>query len=260
VIIYPAIDLRRGKCVRLKQGEPDAETVYSEDPPAVAQRWTAEGAQWLHVVNLDGAFAGSLHSGAEADELPTNLRALQRIVRVGLPVQFGGGLRTLDDVELVLRLGAQRIILGTVAVAHPDLVSKAVDRYGPERVAIGIDARQGLVSTHGWQETSAVSAVELALEMRRRGVDWVIYTDIARDGMLSGVDAAAMASLATETGLRVIASGGVASLQDIRALKQVESSGVAGIIIGRALYTGAIDLPSALAIAASDQEAGSGGT
>jgi phosphoribosylformimino-5-aminoimidazole carboxamide ribotide isomerase len=254
MIVFPAIDLHHGRCVRLTQGDPGAETVYGEDPLAVAQRWAADGAGWLHVVNLDGAFAGRLESDPGAHELPTNLAALQRITQVGMPVQFGGGLRSLDDVERVLALGAQRVVLGTAAIVDPDLVGAAIQRFGVERIAVGIDARQGMVSTHGWQQTSVVSVLDLAREMRRRGVDWVIYTDIARDGMLSGVDASAMAALARQTQLRVIASGGVASLQDIRALKQVEESGVSGVIIGKALYTGAIDLPSALTIAASHGE------
>jgi phosphoribosylformimino-5-aminoimidazole carboxamide ribotide isomerase len=249
VIVFPAVDLHHGLCVRLTQGDPAAETVYSEDPLAVARRWAADGAQWLHIVNLDGAFAGHLDSEPGVHELPTNLTALQRIAQMGLPIQFGGGLRSLNDIEMVLGLGAQRIVLGTAAVANPDLVAAAVERFGSERIAVGIDARQGLVSTHGWQQMSEVPVIDLAREMRLRGVDWVVYTDIARDGMLSGVNASATASLARQTRLRVIASGGVASLRDICTLKQVEASGVSGVIIGRALYTGAIDLPSALAIA-----------
>jgi len=256
MIVFPAIDLHHGRCVRLTQGDPGAETVYGEDPLAVAHRWVADGARWLHLVNLDGAFAGRLDSDPGAHELSTNLAALQRIAQIGLPVQFGGGIRSLDDIELALGLGAQRIVLGTAAIADPDLVAAAVERYGSERIAVGIDARQGLVSTHGWQQMSVVPVMDLARKMRQRGVDWAVYTDIARDGMLSGVDASATASLARQTKLRIIASGGVASLQDICALKQVEESGVSGVIIGRALYTGAVDLPSALAIARGDAAEG----
>jgi phosphoribosylformimino-5-aminoimidazole carboxamide ribotide isomerase len=251
MIIFPAIDLRAGRCVRLQQGEPDAETVYGHDPVAVARRWAAAGAQWLHVVNLDGAFAGALQSGPGKQELPVNLYCLRNIAaEVDLPIQFGGGLRTLADVEQVLNLGAQRAILGTVAVREPDLVSRAIEVFGPERIVVGIDAREGIVATGGWQETSHVEAMDLGRDMRQRGARWAVYTDIVRDGMLSGVNVAATALLATQTGLQVIASGGVASLEDVRALKDVELAGVAGVIIGKALYTGAVELEQAIAIAA----------
>jgi phosphoribosylformimino-5-aminoimidazole carboxamide ribotide isomerase len=250
VIVFPAIDLRRGKCVRLIQGEPDAETVYGDDPLAIARRWVAVGAQWLHIVNLDGAFAGSLQSGREKDQLPPNLRCLRDIAsEIDVPIQFGGGVRTSGDVEQVLNLGAQRVILGTVAVHQPERVSAAIERFGAERIVVGIDARNGLVATSGWQEMSHTTAIELGRQMQQRGVGWVVYTDISRDGMLGGVNVSATATLAMQTGLRVIASGGVASLEDIYALKEVESSGVAGVIIGKALYTGNVDLAQAVAIA-----------
>jgi phosphoribosylformimino-5-aminoimidazole carboxamide ribotide isomerase len=250
VIVFPAIDLRRGKCVRLIQGEPDAETVYGDDPLAIARRWVAVGAQWLHIVNLDGAFAGSLQSGREKDQLPPNLRCLRDIAsQIDVPIQFGGGVRTSGDVEQVLNLGAQRVILGTVAVHQPERVSAAIERFGAERIVVGIDARNGLVATSGWQEMSHTTAIELGRQMQQRGVGWVVYTDISRDGMLGGVNVSATATLAMQTGLRVIASGGVASLEDIYALKEVESSGVAGVIIGKALYTGNVDLAQAVAIA-----------
>ena len=255
VIVYPAIDLRRGKCVRLIQGEPDAETVYGNDPLEIARQWTDAGARWLHIVNLDGAFAGALRSRHKTDELPThasslNLRRLRDIAaEVDVPIQFGGGLRTLKDVELVLALGAQRVILGTVAVRQPERVSEAIERFGAEHIVVGIDARDGMVAMSGWQEMSHVAAIELGRQMRQRGVEWVVYTDISRDGMLSGVNVSATAALAVQTGLRVIAAGGVASLEDIRAVKEVESSGVAGVIIGKALYTGDVDLEQAVALA-----------
>jgi phosphoribosylformimino-5-aminoimidazole carboxamide ribotide isomerase len=250
VIVFPAIDLRRGKCVRLIQGEPDAETVYGDDPLEIARQWMAAGARWLHIINLDGAFAGALRSRRNTGELPLNLRRLRDIAEeVDVPIQFGGGLRTFKDVELVLDLGAQRVILGTVAVRQPERVSEAIERFGAERIVVGIDARDGMVAMSGWQEMSHVTAIELGRQMRQRGVEWVVYTDISRDGMLSGVNVSATATLAVQTGLRVIASGGVASLEDICAVKEVESSGVAGVIIGKALYTGDVDLEQAVALA-----------
>ncbi len=253
MIVFPAIDLRGGRCVRLRQGLPDAETVYCDDPVKMAQQWESLGARWLHVVNLDGAFAGSLRGGREGD-MPVNLRALRRMAAaVHVPIQFGGGVRTLADIELILGLGAARVVLGTVAVRQPELVSAAIERFGAQRVIVGIDARDGRVAMHGWQEISSVTAVNLGREMYQRGVEDIIYTDISRDGMLGGVNVSATALLALQTGLRVIASGGVASLDDIRALKEVEADGVVGVVIGKALYTGAIDLAQAIAVAEGSQ-------
>ena len=250
MIVFPAIDLRRGKCVRLIQGEPEAETVYGDDPLAIARRWVAAGAQWLHIVNLDGAFAGSLQSGRKKGQLPLNLCCLRDIAsEVDIPIQFGGGVRTLKDVEQVLSLGARRVILGTVAVRRPERVSAAIERFGADKIVIGIDARNGLVATRGWQEMSHITAIELGRQMQQRGVGGIVYTDISRDGMLGGVNVSATATLAVQTGLRVIASGGVASLEDIYALKEVESSGIVGVIVGKALYTGDVDLSQAVAVA-----------
>lgn len=255
MIVFPAIDLRRGKCVRLQQGEPGRETVYGDDPVEVARRWEMEGASWLHVVNLDGAFSGSLSAPEGAGTLPVNLLRLRDIAAaIDIPVQFGGGIRTLEDVERVLGLGAQRAILGTVAVRRPELVSEAIARFGSGRIAVGIDARDGRVATHGWQETTGIVAADLGREMRQRGVEWVVYTDIARDGMLTGVNVSATSLLAAETGLRVIASGGVASVDDVRALRDVVTGPIAGVIIGKALYTGAIDLAEAISVARARKE------
>jgi len=243
MIIYPAIDLRRGRCVRLVQGDPDAETVVSDDPAATARRWAGLGAEWLHVVNLDGAFG---------DEASANATALRDILAaVNVPVQFGGGLRTLADIEAALALGVARVVVGTVAVTNPGLMGEALARFGSERVALAIDARDGLVATHGWRQLSGVTAVSLALQMKRLGVTRVVYTDIARDGTLTGVNAVACAALAAASGLAVIASGGVASLEDVRRVKAVEASGVEGIIIGKALYAGQVDLVQALEMARS---------
>lgn len=242
MIVFPAIDLRRGRCVRLRQGRAEDETVYDDDPAAVARRWVAQGAEWLHVVNLDGAFG----EVASQPGLPLNLQRLAEIhVAVPqTPIQFGGGVRSLSGVETALGLGAARVILGTVAVQNPELVVEAIGRFGAERIVIGIDARDGQVATHGWLETSDVTAVALGRAMRARGVLRAVYTDIARDGMLTGVDVEAAALLARETGLRVIASGGVASLEDLRRL---EAKGcIEGVIIGQALYGGALSLRDAI--------------
>jgi phosphoribosylformimino-5-aminoimidazole carboxamide ribotide isomerase len=228
--------------VRLVQGDPHAETVFSDDPPGTAQRWTALGAEWLHVVNLDGAF-GDAVAGA-------NLAALRAILgSVSIPVQLGGGLRSLPDIATALELGVRRAIVGTAAVEEPALVEAAVREFGTEAIAVAIDARDGMVATHGWLAVSDVSALELAQRVRVAGVGRVVYTDISRDGTLSGVNAGACAEVARATGLRVIASGGVATLADVDRVKAVESDGVEGIIIGRALYAGQIDLRAALALA-----------
>jgi len=242
--LFPAIDLRRGRCVRLKQGDPAAETVFSDAPAAMARHWAREGASWLHVVNLDGAFGDA--NAADAD-LPINLQRLREIrAAVTLSIQFGGGIRTLADMALALKLGATRIVLGTVAVKNPAIVHEALARFGPERIVVGIDARDGMAATHGWLATSDVSAVDLAKAMADAGVQRVIYTDISRDGMLSGVNVAASVALAQASGLRVIASGGVSGLEDIQTLAAHEADGIEGVIIGQALYTGQFTLPEAL--------------
>ncbi len=252
LIIFPAIDLRQGQVVRLRQGDPAAQTVFGDDPAAVARRWAEQGAEWLHVVNLDGAFTGQ-GQGQDQGQAPAlnlnlslNLRRLAEIcTAVDLPVQFGGGLRTADDVALVLGLGATRVVLGTVAVRQPEVVAQAIARFEAERIVVGIDARDGMVATHGWQETSALDALTVARRMADLGVRRIVFTDIARDGMLSGVNVAATAALARESGLKIIASGGVASLDDIRALAAHASDGIEGVIVGQALYTGAVDLAEA---------------
>jgi len=240
VIVYPAVDLRGGRCVRLVEGDVRRETVFADDPVEAALRWAAEGADWLHIVNLDGAL------GESAED---NLRALERIrAAVGLPIQFGGGLRSPADVERVLAMGVGRVILGTVAVHRPQVVAQAVAAYGAERVSVGIDALEGHVAVQGWTDVSEHTAVELGRRMYDLGVSRVVYTDISRDGTLSGVNVEATAQLARETGLRVIASGGVSSYHDLRRLREHEEDGVEGVIIGMALYRGAIRLPEAIAL------------
>jgi phosphoribosylformimino-5-aminoimidazole carboxamide ribotide isomerase len=243
MIVYPAIDLRGGRCVRLQQGDAEAETVFAADPTEAARRWAAQQAEWLHVVNLDGALG---ESGA------ANLAALERIVEaVDLPIQFGGGLRSLEDIERLLDMGVARVILGTVAVRNPEIVAQAVETHGPQRIVVGIDARDGLVAIHGWVDTSDVRAADLAQRMRDVGVERIVYTDVKRDGMLTGVNVAATVELARASGLHVIASGGVSSLDDIRALKAHEAEGIEGVVIGMALYRGEIELTQAQEAATS---------
>jgi len=245
MIIYPAIDLRGGRCVRLVQGDPQAETVVSDDPVGTAQRWVRHGAEWLHVVNLDGAFGDTSSAGK-------NIQALGAILdAVDVPIQFGGGLRVMADLEAALSMGVARAIIGTAAITNPSLVRDALARFGAEHLSLAIDARDGQVATHGWQQRTDVSAIDLALQMKELGITHVVYTDIARDGMLTGVNAPACATLASESGLAVVASGGVASLEDVHRVKEVEAAGVEGLIIGKALYAGQVDLSMALEVARS---------
>jgi phosphoribosylformimino-5-aminoimidazole carboxamide ribotide isomerase len=245
MIIYPAIDLRHGRCVRLVQGDPGAETVVSDDPVGTAQHWARLGAEWLHVVNLDGALG-------EANRAKENVEALRAILdAVEVPVQFGGGLRTLSDVEATLSLGVARAVMGTAAITNPGLVQEALTRFGAERIALAIDARDGHVATHGWQQLTGVTAIVLARQMKTLGAKRIIYTDIKRDGTLTGVNVPACAALAAESKLAVIASGGVASLEDVHRVKEAEGVGVEGLIIGKALYTGQVDLTQALEVACS---------
>jgi len=235
MIVYPAIDIRRGRVVRLVHGDPERETVHGDDPVAVAARWRDAGAKWLHVVNLDGA----LGEAAQA------LDVLQAIAALGVPVQFGGGLRSLDDAARALDAGASRVILGTLAVREPEQAGEAVARFGADAVAVALDARGDRVATHGWQQVSAWTPAELGRRFAEMGVRHALFTDVSRDGDLSGVAVEATAALARETGLAVIASGGVAGLDDLRALRA--AGDIAGVVIGKALYTGALRLEDALA-------------
>ena len=239
MIIYPAIDIRGGRCVRLTEGRFDAETVFADDPVEMALKWAGMGAEFLHLVDLDGALAG------EGKNVPVIERILQS---VNIPVQLGGGIRNLETIEKLLSLGVNRLILGSAAVKNPQLVEEACKKY-PGHIAVGIDAKNGDVAIEGWGKGSGVAATELAKKMAAYGVETIIYTDISRDGMLSGVNVEATAALARACGVPIIASGGVASLEDIRRVKAVESDGVQGCIIGKAIYTGAVDLKAALALA-----------
>ncbi len=246
--IFPAIDLRHGRVVRLQLGDPERQTVFSTDPVATARGWLAAGATWIHVVNLDGAF----DEGGAA-----NREALKRLTKLPARIQFGGGLRSIGDVAEVLGLGVGRVVLGTAAVERPELVTESLARFGPQRVAVGIDARDGQVRTRGWREATAVEPIALAKAVGGMGVHTLIYTDISRDGVLSGVNVEATVALAEQTGLEVIASGGVNSPADVTRLLSIAERGVAGVIIGRALYEGQVDLKSVLDAAA---KATSGGT
>ena len=236
--IYPAIDLRKGAVVRLEYGDPTRQTTFGDDPVATARRWVACGATWLHVVNLDGAFDEA--GGA-------NWAILPALTQQNAKVQFGGGIRSLADVERALNAGISRVILGTAAIENPAMVAQAVQEFGAARIVVGIDARDGRVKTRGWQTDTPVSPTELGKQMENAGITTIIHTDIARDGVLTGANVAASAQLAHATGLQVIVSGGVAGLDDVRRAKQA-GVGIAGIIIGRALYDGKIDLKEAIKI------------
>ena len=239
MIIYPAIDIRGGRCVRLTEGRFDAETVFADDPAEMALKWAGMGAEFLHLVDLDGALAG------EGKNVPVIERILQS---VNIPVQLGGGIRNLETIEKLLALGVTRLILGSAAVKNPQLVEEACKKY-PGHIAVGIDAKNGEVAIEGWGKGSGVAATELGKQMAAYGVETIIYTDISRDGMLSGVNVEVTAALARACGVPIIASGGVASIEDIRRVKAVEADGVQGCIIGKAIYTGAVDLKEALALA-----------
>lgn len=236
LVLYPAIDIRGGQCVRLTQGDYEAETVYEQDPLKVARRFVAAGAEWIHVVDLDGAREGKLH----------NLQVIAKIAALkDVKVQVGGGVRNMERLEQLLSLGVERAIIGSAAIDDPAFAEAALQEYG-QRVVIGIDAREGKVATHGWLNTSEMSAEACAREMVARGAKTFIFTDIARDGMLSGVNVEAVQRLAKACGEQVIASGGVKSLEDLRQLARLEQEGIAGVIIGKALYTGAFSLSEAL--------------
>ena len=241
MILFPAIDLKKGVCVRLYKGDMDKATVFNQDPAAQARDFTACGCHWLHVVDLDGAFAGR----------PVNAEAVSAVsVAAGVAralVQLGGGIRYLDTVAFWLEHGVERVILGTAALNDPGMVKQACADH-PGRITVGIDARNGYVAVEGWAETSNVVAQDLACKFEDCGVAAIIYTDIDRDGALAGPNVKATTALAHAISIPVIASGGVSSMDDLRALKEQEKSGIAGVIAGRALYDGRLDLKEALAL------------
>lgn len=245
MILFPAIDLKAGQAVRLRRGEMDSATVFSEDPPAQARDFAAAGFEWLHVVDLDGAFAGR----------SVNRRVVEDILSaVDIPVQLGGGIRDLAGIEGWLASGLTRVILGTAAVKDPELVRAACKAF-PGRVAVGLDARGGKVAVEGWAQASELQAIDLARRFEDVGVSTIVYTDIERDGMLAGINVEATAALAAAVSIPVIASGGLAGIDDIRRLLEVAAQGIEGAICGRALYDGRLDPAAALALAKGEAAA-----
>lgn len=237
--IIPAIDIRGGKCVRLIQGKFDQETVFADDPVQMARHWQSLGAQRLHVVDLDGAKTGQ----------PLNTKVIARIVdALDIPVQLGGGIRTVETAKLMLDLGVERVIVGTSAVLDKALAQAMFDAFG-DQVILGLDASDGFVATHGWQEVTDIPAVDFAREMESMGAERIIHTDIGRDGMLVGVNLEAMEKMARAVSIPIVASGGVTNIDDIRNLKKIQRLGIEGVITGKAIYTGSIDLREAIALA-----------
>lgn len=232
--IYPAIDLRGGRCVRLLHGKADHETVYFEDPLEAAEKWIAEGAEWLHVVDLDGAFTGK----------PAHLDVIERIAALGCKIQVGGGMRDEEVVERTLSAGASRVVLGTSAVEKPEFPASAVSRFGADHVAVGLDARDGKLALRGWVKGTEIETVDFAKKMEDVGVKTVIHTDIATDGALTGPNLVRQAELADSCGLSVITSGGVSSQADVESLAELAKShqNVSGVIVGRALYEGRVSV------------------
>jgi phosphoribosylformimino-5-aminoimidazole carboxamide ribotide isomerase len=236
MLIIPAIDLKEGKCVRLEQGLMDKATVYSDDPAITAKLWEDQGAELLHVVDLNGAFAG----------VPKNLDAIKAIrTAIKIPIEVGGGIRDLGTIRTLVSIGINRIILGTAAIEDPAFVQEACREF-PDRIIVGIDAKEGLVAIKGWAEVTKVKAADLALRMQEYGVIAIIYTDIKRDGMLSGPNIEATQALAKALHIPVIASGGVHTMKDIENLLAVRHSGVSGVITGKAIYSGSLNLKEAI--------------
>jgi phosphoribosylformimino-5-aminoimidazole carboxamide ribotide isomerase len=241
MIVIPAIDLKDGRCVRLEQGLMERDTVFCDSPAEQALKWQDQGAEMLHIVDLNGAFAGE----------PKNRTSIEEIVgTIRIPTQLGGGIRDLVTIEAYLSLGISRVILGTAAQRNPEMVKEACDRF-PGRIVVGIDAKNGMVAVQGWAEVTDIRAVEMARRFEGYGVSAIIYTDISRDGMLSGPNIEATRELAESITIPVIASGGVSRMSDIENLMAIEASGVIGVITGKAVYTGAISLAEAVALTKS---------
>ncbi len=233
MLLIPAIDLKNGRCVRLLQGEAAAETVYSDDPAAMARSFEDAGAKRLHLVDLGGAFLGK---GA-------NLASIRSILKnISIPVQLGGGLRTAENIEQMFEIGVSSVIVGTMAVKNPDVLEDVIQRFSGEKIILGIDARNRKVSIEGWQEGTEIYDVDFALHWKKVGIQRVVFTDIARDGMLSGPNMEALRNFARGTGLKIVASGGVSSMEDLELLKTLEADGVDQVISGKAIYEGKLDL------------------
>ena len=240
MIIFPAVDMRKGRCVRLLQGRIEDETIYSEDPVVVSQEWQEQGASWLHLVDLDGALSANKNNRSLA----------QRIFKtLSIPVQFGGGMRSISDVQELLDAGAARVIVGTTAVQQPKILEELLKKFS-KQIVIGLDVRDGLVVTHGWQQVESLKALSFAQDLSRLGVERVIYTDTSKDGMLRGPNLSGIRTLAENAEIKVIASGGVSSLEDLLQVKTIESLGVEGIVIGKALYEKKFSLEKALSCVA----------
>jgi len=236
MLIIPAVDIKNGKCVRLLQGRMDDETVYSDDPAAMASKWARIGARWVHVIDLDGAFAKS----------PQNMTSIRNILQaVKVPIQLGGGIRNEETVHRYIEMGVKRVIIGTEAIKKPAFVKKVCKAY-PQQIVVGIDARQGKVAINGWTHTTQIDAIDLARQFEDCGIAAINFTDIQRDGMQTGPNLEATRRLAEAVRIPVVASGGVSSIQDVKNLLPLQEAGVIGVIIGKALYSGALDLKAAL--------------
>ena len=239
MLILPAIDIRDGNCVMLTQGRLDAETVYSSDPVYLAKIWQAKGAKRLHIVDLDGAFQGA----------PKNFEVVKKIrENVSVPIQFGGGVRSMKTIDMLIAAGIDYVIMGTVAVYNPELLREAVDKYG-NKIVVALDVRDNMVAIAAWKETTTVDVFELASRLKKMGVEEIIHTDIKKDGMMQGANIAALKEVAERSAMKVIASGGVSTLADVEQLKGLESTGIYGAIIGKALYNDSIKIDDAINIA-----------
>ena len=243
MIIIPAVDIKNGKCVRLVQGRIEEETIFSNDPAAMAQQWEQAGAEWIHVIDLDGAF----------EKCPQNIDAIKKILSaVDTPIQLGGGIRNEQTVQMFMEMGVQRVIIGTEAIKNPEWVQQAATKF-PDGIVVGIDARNGYVAVEGWTETTRVQAVDLAKRFENCGVAAVNFTDIYRDGMQTGPNIEETRRLAEAISIPVVASGGVATIADIQNLLPLEAVGVVGVITGKALYSGILDFQEAKSLAKSKE-------